>query len=98
MVLHPHVLRKAQQEMDEVVGVDKLPNFEDRDRLSFLECVLKEVVRYVRPLCSSTVSAYLNPLSRWNPPVPLGLPHRLMEDDLYDGYYIPKGTIVLGNL
>ncbi|KAF5349315.1 hypothetical protein D9758_011802 [Tetrapyrgos nigripes] len=79
MVLHPQVLRKAQQEMDQVVGIDKLPTLEDRDRLPFLECVLKEVLR-------------------WNPPVPLGMPHRLMVDDLYEGYYIPKDTMVLANL
>jgi len=36
--------------------------------------------------------------SSWNPPVPLGLPHRLMEDDFYGGYFIPKGSNVLANI
>jgi hypothetical protein len=27
----------------------------------------------------------------------IGLPQKLMEDDYYDGYFIPKGTIVMGN-
>ncbi|KAK7029115.1 cytochrome P450, partial [Favolaschia claudopus] len=34
---------------------------------------------------------------RWNPTIPLGLPHRLMQDDVYRGYYLPAGTIVLAN-
>jgi hypothetical protein len=45
MVLHPDVYKKAQKEMDEVIGVNKLPAIEDRDRLPFLECILKEVYR-----------------------------------------------------
>ncbi|KAG8901043.1 hypothetical protein FRC00_009425, partial [Tulasnella sp. 408] len=35
---------------------------------------------------------------RWNPPGPSGVPHRLMQDDLYNGYFIPKGTTVISNL
>ncbi|RXW16402.1 hypothetical protein EST38_g9453 [Candolleomyces aberdarensis] len=34
---------------------------------------------------------------RWHQVLPLGLPQKLMEDDYYDGYFIPKGTIVIGN-
>ena len=28
---------------------------------------------------------------------PLGVPHATTEDDVYDGYFIPKGTVVIGN-
>jgi len=27
----------------------------------------------------------------------LGLPHRLMEDDVYKGYFIPKGSNIIAN-
>lgn len=30
--------------------------------------------------------------------VPSGLGHRLMEDDVYKGMYIPGGTFVFGNV
>ena len=35
---------------------------------------------------------------RWGVPVPLGLPHRLMEDDVYEGMCIPKGSLVFANI
>ncbi|KXN80704.1 O-methylsterigmatocystin oxidoreductase [Leucoagaricus sp. SymC.cos] len=34
---------------------------------------------------------------RWQIVAPLGVPHVLIEDDEYEGYFIPKGTLVLGN-
>ncbi|KAJ3775821.1 cytochrome P450 [Lentinula raphanica] len=81
MVLHPQVFNKAQAEMNGVIAIDRLPNFEDRDSLPYLESVIKELTT-----------------SRWNVPVPLGLPHRLMDDDVYRDYHIPKGTTVVANI
>ncbi|KAK7059541.1 cytochrome P450 [Favolaschia claudopus] len=43
------------------------------------------------------IEAIIQEVLRWNPTVPLGLPHRLMQDDIYRGYYLPAGTIVLAN-
>ncbi|OCT50828.1 cytochrome P450 [Cladophialophora carrionii] len=31
---------------------------------------------------------------RWRPPVPLGVPRLVQEDDTYEGYFIPKGAVV----
>jgi len=31
---------------------------------------------------------------RWRPPVPTGIPHRLVQDDEYNGYHIPAGSII----
>lgn len=31
---------------------------------------------------------------RWRPVTPLGIPHQLEEDDEYNGYLIPKGSLV----
>lgn len=28
----------------------------------------------------------------------IGEPHRLVENDVYEGYFIPKGSIVIGNI
>ncbi|KAH9929348.1 cytochrome P450 [Fomitopsis serialis] len=79
MVLHSDVYQKAQDEVDRVIGSDRLPTLADRDDLPYVQCVLKEVYR-------------------WNPPVPLGIPHYLTEDDDYQGFDIPGDTGVVANL
>ncbi|KAB5591991.1 Cytochrome P450 family protein [Ceratobasidium theobromae] len=37
-------------------------------------------------------------LLRWHPVTPTGVAHRCFEDDVYRGYNIEKGSIVIGNL
>ncbi|KAI0264150.1 cytochrome P450 [Gloeopeniophorella convolvens] len=34
---------------------------------------------------------------RWHPVAPLAVPHATIQDDLYEGYFIPKGAIIIGN-
>nr|BAL05079.1 cytochrome P450 [Phanerodontia chrysosporium] len=79
MVLHPHVQRRAQAEIDAIIGPERLPTFEDRAALPYVEALFKEVLR-------------------WNPVGPLGLPHRLSQDDVYKGYLLPKGSIIIANI
>ncbi|KAF5343048.1 hypothetical protein D9758_011153 [Tetrapyrgos nigripes] len=79
MRLYPNVMEKAQAEIDAVVGRDRLPTFEDRDHLPYIQAIVEEVLR-------------------WRPIAPLGLPRRAMKDDFYEGYFIPKGSLVLENI
>lgn len=97
MLLYPHELKKAQDEIDRVLGRNRLPNIDDRPSLPYLECVLKEVVRWAF-WAFSFVIWVTNQVHRMNPMVPLGMPHRLMEDDFYRDFYIPEGTNVLANI
>ncbi|KAI0755470.1 cytochrome P450 [Irpex lacteus] len=78
MLLNPDVQAKAQNEIDEVVGRDRLPTFADRDALLYVQCVMQEVLRHHIIL-------------------PLGLPHRSMSEDIYEGMRIPKGATILVN-
>jgi len=78
MVLHPNVYQKAREELDRVVGLDRLPDFSDRHSLPYITAIIKECLR-------------------WNPVSPLPVAHRLMVDDVYEGYFMPAGSIVLGN-
>ncbi|KAK6507201.1 hypothetical protein TWF481_005651 [Arthrobotrys musiformis] len=52
MILFPEVQRKAQEEIDRVVGNDRLPGFEDREQLPYVNAVVKEAIRWwaVTPL------------------------------------------------
>ncbi|KAF7374573.1 O-methylsterigmatocystin oxidoreductase [Mycena sanguinolenta] len=79
MALYPDIQKKAQTEIDTVIGTSRLPEFEDRPSLPFVEALYREVMR-------------------WKPVVPLGMAHASTEDDVYDGYFIPKGTTVISNI
>ncbi|KAF8904507.1 cytochrome P450 [Mucidula mucida] len=78
MIQFPHIQAKAQAEIDAVIGNDRLPTFEDRDSLVYVEALVREVLR-------------------WHGPFPLGVPHSSTEDDVYKGYFIPKGTTIIYN-
>ncbi|KAI9441768.1 cytochrome P450 [Lactarius indigo] len=43
------------------------------------------------------VGAVLKEVLRWHPVAPLGIPHRVTKGDIYEGYFIPAGSIVIGN-
>ncbi|KAH9995382.1 cytochrome P450 [Russula compacta] len=78
MLLYPEIQKKAQDEIDSVIGRDRLPTFEDRPRLPFIDAVCKEVLR-------------------WRPVTPTAVPHAVTKDDIYAGFFIPKGAVVIGN-
>ncbi|KAJ7853756.1 cytochrome P450 [Mycena leptocephala] len=44
------------------------------------------------------VERVMREVLRWNPVVPLGLPHLLTKDDNYKGYHLPSGSIVMVNM
>ena len=44
------------------------------------------------------IMAIVKETLRWAPPVPIGATHRLMEDDVYRGMFIPGGTMMLENI
>ncbi|KAH6879360.1 O-methylsterigmatocystin oxidoreductase [Coprinopsis sp. MPI-PUGE-AT-0042] len=50
---HQEVQRKAQGEIDQVVGADRLPTFTDLDQIPYVQAIVKEVTRWhsVTPLC-----------------------------------------------
>ena len=72
MVLHPDVYKKAQAEIDRVVGADRLPDWEDRENLPYLDCIVREVLRYVLSAFLVLPRTGVDIGVRWNAPVPLG--------------------------
>lgn len=46
MILHPEIQRKAQKVLDEVVGRDRLPTFEDRPKLQYIDNIVQETLRW----------------------------------------------------
>jgi hypothetical protein len=58
MTLFPSVQRKAQAEIDAVIGAGRLPQFEDRERLPYVNALVKETLRWlpVTPLSLTHVT------------------------------------------
>ena len=52
MTLHPDGQRRAHEELDRVIGRDRLPNIKDRESLPYLAAIAKESLRWkvVTPL------------------------------------------------
>ncbi|CAE6475570.1 unnamed protein product [Rhizoctonia solani] len=44
------------------------------------------------------VRAVIKEVLRWRPPLPAAVPHRLEQDDYYEGYYIPKDSSIICNI
>jgi len=82
MMMFPEVQARVQEEIDGVLGpienAQRLPEFEDRESLPYLNALIKEALR-------------------WHPAVPLGIQHSSIEDDVFQGYYIPKDSIIFAN-
>ncbi len=55
MLLFPDAMRRAQAQIDEVVGRDRMPTFADQENLPYVTAMSKEVLRW------NTISA----LGRW---------------------------------
>lgn len=45
MTRHPEIVKRAQSDIDRVVGEGRLPSFEDRDKLPYIDCIIKETLR-----------------------------------------------------
>ena len=48
-LVRPEIQIMAQKELDAVTGRERLPTFEDRPRLPFIDAICKEVLRW-RPV------------------------------------------------
>ena len=44
------------------------------------------------------LNALLTECLRWMPTVHLGIAHRSLEDDVYKGYLVPGGSILVANI
>ena len=47
MILHPQVQDRAQEELDRVIGRERLPTLEDEEDLPYIGALIKEVIRWM---------------------------------------------------
>ena len=71
------------------------PDWQEKVREEVLTVVgLKQTVELNDSPNLPILRACIKECLRWKPPVPLGVPRLVTEDDEYEGYYIPKGSVV----
>ncbi|KAG2115720.1 cytochrome P450 [Suillus discolor] len=64
---------------------------------------IDQVVRHDKMPCLDDraslpyIDAILREVMRWYPITPLGFAHATLDDDVYEGHFIPKGTTVMVN-
>lgn len=58
MTLYPEVYKRLQEEVDHVVGHDRLPSFADRPHLPYVSAVIKETLRWQTILPSGAHLVY----------------------------------------
>jgi cytochrome P450 len=63
MVLNPHIAKRAQEEIDSVVGRDRLPDFDDRLSLPYVEAIMRETMRWqpLVPLGKLPICTHIGP-------------------------------------
>lgn len=49
MLHHPNAMKKAQAELDAVVGPERMPEFDDKAHLPYINALISEVTRW-RPV------------------------------------------------
>ena len=62
-LLRPEIQKIAQEELDAVTMRERLPTFEDRPRLPFVDAICKEVTRWrpIAPLGELLTSTHVTP-------------------------------------
>ncbi len=82
-----------------MIGDDRLPRFDDRERLPYINALVLEVTRWHNVGPTGQYPIYIYFLTRilttfWL----LGIPHCVTEDFVQSGYFIPKGSLILANI
>ncbi|KAG1801872.1 cytochrome P450 [Suillus variegatus] len=82
MVLYPEVQTRAQTEIDSI-------NWDDRASMPYImiNAIMLEMLRWF-PVA---------PWLAWSLTMDLDVAHATVNDDIYKGYYIPKGATVTPN-
>lgn len=84
MLMYPDVQKKAQEELDRVVGRDRLPTI--AEWVFPLACMSSALTySYFSYPDLPYLNALVQEVHRWRPVAPMAIPHALSKDDVYKG-------------
>lgn len=95
LLLRPEVLKRAQEEMDNILLPGHFPTFDDEDALPVVSAIVKETFRWgvITPFGMTNLYIYIVLALTF-----IAVPHYIHVDDQYRGYHIPAKSIVLPNV
>ena len=74
------------------------PRFDNRVLIYDPEAIKTALSTYYHALSKLPyIEAVMKESHRWHPVAPLALPHAATQDDVINGYRIPKGALILAN-
>jgi cytochrome P450 len=91
MCHYPQYLDMLHEELDRVCG-ERMPTNADKPNLPVLRAIIKECIRWRPAVPTGQFQSTLLTKSYTNPVI--GIPHFLVQDDVYEGYHIPAGSII----
>lgn len=97
MCLYPDIQRRGQAEIDNAIGDKRLPCLTDRHELPYVNAIVKEVLRW-NPAVPLGKYPYMKRRILSHICACVGLPHQLVEEDVYRDFRIPKGSILWANI
>ena len=101
MLLFPEAQTRVAAEMNDVVGRDRVPTLANLPNRPDLNPTWRECLRWrpPLPLCESTVTVPgISVLMGLTAAFDVAIPHKSTEEDVYNGYRIPKGSIIYSNV
>lgn len=97
MVLYPEVQKKAQAEIDDIVGEKRLPTWSDYASMPYVATLVKEAMRW-RPPAPLGFPHALSEGKNMTIALLRGFILNDCTDQWVDGKFIPKGTVLFVNV
>jgi hypothetical protein len=81
LVSFPEVARKAQEEIDHIVGPHRLPTMNDFEHLPYIGAIVQEALFCPLSFMLRTDAIMFCQTHRWRPAAPLLIPHASISDE-----------------